>query len=98
MKSIPRVKMAQPKFLQAIKLEEHASGTLLKNGCLSYHLKKLQSTQPRETGQKRTISGFQALQLEFFYIHFLPLKSVVWGFPGDPVVKKPSVAAGDTGP
>ena len=51
MKSIPRVKMTQPKFFRLLN-EEHASGTLLKNGCLSYRLKKLQSMQPRETGQK----------------------------------------------
>ena len=34
---------------------------------------------------------------KFFYVHFLPLKSVVWDFPGDPVVENLSVNAGDTG-
>lgn len=73
--------MAQPKVLQAIKLEEHGSGTLLKNDCLSYHLKQLQANAASGNWaeDKRTVSGLQALQLEF-YIHFLPLKSVVWGF------------------
>ena len=89
MKSPLRIKTAQPEFFRL--LEEHASGTLVKNGC-EY------AASGNWEEDKRTVSGFQALQLEkFFYVHFLPLKSVVWDFPGDPVVENLSVNAGDTG-
>lgn len=62
------------------KLEEHASGKPLKSVCLSYRsLSCHMCTLGNWEEDDRTVSGFQALQLETsFCNHFLPLKSVFW--------------------